>query len=140
MKNTAFKILTVVLSLALLTGVAHAATFADLKKAATEARETLVTLLKEPSKRGEDQQKLVRDTANKVDELLKGMKAPAGKEAKFEEMVKAWNDFHTTRKNELVPAILAGKQEEAEKIATGMQKERIQKVFRLCDELGGADL
>ncbi|MCC6933745.1 MAG: hypothetical protein IT292_10940 [Deltaproteobacteria bacterium] len=97
-------------------------------------------MLKDPSKRGADQQKLLADTANKVDQMLATMKAAPEQETKFSELKEAWAAFHKTRKEELVPAIVAGKQEEAEKLGTGIQKERIQKVFKLCDELAGSDL
>ena len=114
---------------------AYAGEFGDLKMKATEARESLVTMLKNKDKRGPDQQKLVKDTADAVSAALAKMKAPAGKEGRFKEMVDAWNAFKQTRENELVPAILAGKQEEADKIATGIQRERLKKVFDACDEL-----
>lgn len=115
--------------------VCFANDFGTLKQAVTAARESLVTMLMSPAKRGADQQKLVADTANKVDELLHGMKAPAGKEAQFAELKEAWSAFHATRKAELVPAIVAGKQAEAEKIAAGVQKQRLKKVFDICDAL-----
>jgi len=119
----------------LLSSSLFAGEFADLRKLVMEARDSLVTLVKHKDKRGPDQQKLVKDTANAVSAKIATMKAPAGKEAEFTEMSKNWADFKKTREEELVPLILAGKQEEGEKIAMGIQKVRLNKVLSLCDEL-----
>lgn len=116
---------------------AHANEFTDLRAQLSAARESLVTLLVNKDKRGADQQKLVKDTADAVSAHLAKMKAPAGKEAQFKELVETWNAFKKTREVELVPAILAGKDDEAKKLAGGIQKERITKCQQLVGELGG---
>lgn len=115
---------------------ATAGEFGDLKAKIGESRDSLVTMLKNKDKRGPDQQKLVKDTADAVSAMLGKMKAPAGKETKFKELVDTWNAFKKTREDELVPMILGGKQDEAEKLAGGVQKERFQKIMGLVDELG----
>jgi len=109
--------------------------FSDLHKTVMDARDSLVTLVKHKDKRGADQQKLVKDTANAVSAKIATMKAPAGKEKEFTEMSKNWADFKKTREEELVPLILAGKEEEGKKIAMGIQKVRLKKVLELCDIL-----
>lgn len=114
---------------------AHAGQFGDLKKRIGDARDSLVTMVKNKDKRGADQQKLVKDTADAVSTGLAGMKAPAGKEAQFKELVDTWAAFKKTREDEVVPLLLSGKQEEAEKLAGGVQKERFMKINALCDEL-----
>lgn len=116
---------------------AHANEFTDLRAQLSAARESLVTLLVNKDKRGADQQKIVKDTADAVSAHLAKMKAPAGKEAQFKELVENWNAFKKTRETELVPAILAGKDDEAKKLAGGIQKERITKCQQLVGELGG---
>ena len=116
---------------------AHANEFADLRAKFSAARESLVTMLVNKEKRGADHQKVVKDTADAVSAHLAKLKAPAGKEAQFKEMVEAWNAFKKTRETELVPAILAGKEDEAKKIAGGIQKERITKCQQLVGEFGG---
>ncbi|MBI3583317.1 MAG: hypothetical protein HY096_05115 [Nitrospinae bacterium] len=113
----------------------YAGEFGDLKKKANEARDSLLSMLKNKDKRGADQQKLVKDTADAVSAQLTKMKAPAGKEGKFKELVDTWNAFKKTREDELVPLILSGKQEDAEKLAGGVQKGRMKKVMDICDEL-----
>lgn len=111
--------------------------FTDLRSQLSAARESLVTLMVNKDKRGADQQKLVKSTADAVSAALAKIKAPAGKEAQFKELVETWNAFKKTREVELVPAILAGKDDEAKKLAGGIQKERITKCQQLVGELGG---
>lgn len=116
---------------------AHANEWADLRVQLSSARESLVTMLTNKDKRGADHQKIVKDTADAVSAHLAKLKAPAGKEAAFKELVDNWNAFKKTRETELVPAILAGKEDEARKLAGGVQKERITKCQQAVGELGG---
>ncbi|MEI8170733.1 MAG: hypothetical protein WCG50_13725 [Rhodoferax sp.] len=117
--------------------LAHANEFTDLRTELSAARESLVTMMTNKDKRGADQQKIVKATADAVSAHLAKMKAPAGKEAQFKELNEAWNAFKKTREVDLVPAILAGKDDEARKIAGGIQKERITKCQQLVGDLGG---
>ncbi|KJR44020.1 hypothetical protein MCHI_000082 [Candidatus Magnetoovum chiemensis] len=114
---------------------ASAGEFADLSKKVTDARDALVTFLNDKDKRGEDQQKLVKDTADAVSAALSSMKAPAGKEAQFKELADTWNAFKKTREEEIVPLTLQGKDEEAKTISGSAQKERFGKIIALCAEL-----
>ncbi len=116
---------------------AHAQDFKDLRGKMTTARETLVAMATDKSKRGADQQKVVKDTAEAVSALLSKLKAPAGKEAQFKDLGETWGAFKKTRETELVPLILAGKDDEALKLAGGIQKERFNKCLSLVGELGG---
>jgi hypothetical protein len=116
---------------------AHANDFATLRTELSAARESLVTMLTNKDKRGADHQKVVKDTADAVSAHLAKLKAPAGKEAQFKELVDQWTAFKKTRETELVPAILAGKDDEARKLAGGVQKERITKCQQAVGELGG---
>ena len=115
---------------------ASAGDFDDLRTEMTAARESLVTFTLNKDKRGADQQKIVKETADKVSAHLAKMKAPAGKEAQFKELVDTWAAFKKTRETELVPAVLAGKDDEAKKLVTGIQKERYTKCQQLLGELG----
>ncbi|MBQ1764648.1 MAG: hypothetical protein IIZ92_17370 [Aquincola sp.] len=116
---------------------AHANEFSELRGQLSAARESLVTMLTNKDKRGADQQKLVKDTADAVSARLAKMKAPAGKEAQFKELNDTWAAFKKTRENDLVPAILAGRDDEARKLAGGIQRERITRCQELVSELGG---
>jgi hypothetical protein len=117
--------------------LARANEFEDVRAKMSAARESLVTMVVNKDKRGADQQKVVKDTADAVSAALAKVKAPTGKEAQFKELVETWNAFKKTRETELVPAILAGKEDDAKKLAGGIQKERITKCQQLLGELGG---
>jgi hypothetical protein len=117
--------------------LAQANEFADLRGKLSAARESLVTMLVNKDKRGADHQKVVKDTADAVSAHLAKLKAPAGKEQQLKELTETWNAFKKTREVELVPAILAGKEDEAKKLAGGIQKDRITKCQQLVGELGG---
>ena len=116
---------------------AQAQDFKELRSKMMTARETLVAMATDKTKRGPEQQKIVKDTADAVSALLGQMKAPIGQEAKFKEMADTWAAFKKTRETALVPLILAGKDEEALKLAGGIQKERIGKCLSLVGQLGG---
>ena len=129
--------LLVALVAALSSTLAAANEFSDLRGKLSAARESLVTMLVNKEKRGADHQKVVKDTADAVSAHLAKLKAPAGKQTQFKELVDNWNAFKKTREADLVPAILAGKEDEAKKIAGGIQKDRITKCQQLVGELGG---
>ena len=62
-------------------------------------------------------------------------KLPAKSE--FTELVAIWTAFKKTRETELIPAVLAGKEEKARKLLVGIQQERIAKCQQLVSDLGG---
>lgn len=101
----------------------------------TEARMSLLNMMRHKDKRGPAEQKLVKDTADAVSIQLADMKAPAGKEAQFKELVDTWKAFKETREKEVVPAILGGNDEEARTITFGIQQERLQKCVFLAGQL-----
>ena len=136
--NHLFIAFAIFAAMVILTGItpsANASDFGDLKIKMETARESLVNMMLHADKRGPDQQKLVKDTADAVSEQLGKIKAPAGKEAQFKELVATWSAFKETREKELVPAILKGDDAEAKKIAGGIQKERIARCKELADQL-----
>lgn len=114
---------------------AFAGQFSDLKVKIEEARKTLVTMVQQKDKRGPDQQKVVKETAEAVSAALSSIKAPAGKESQFSDLVSTWNAFKKTREEDIVPMLLANKEAEAKKLATGIQQERLKKLLVLCDAL-----
>lgn len=114
---------------------ANAGEFDDFRAKLSPARESLLAMLLDARRRGAEQQKLVKDSADAVSAQLEKMKAPAGKAAKFNELVETWRAFKETREKDLVPAILKGKEDEAKKISYGIQNERIKKLLSLAKEL-----
>jgi hypothetical protein len=137
MVKTSMNKLLSMLAMVFFATVSVAGEFDDLRTEMTAARESLVTLVVNKDKRGAEQQKVVKDTADKVSAHLAKMKAPAGKEAQFKELVDTWAAFKKTRETELVPAVLAGKDDDAKKLVNGIQKERYTKCQQLLGELGG---
>ena len=115
---------------------ASAGEYGDLRTEMSAARESLIGLMLHADKRGPAEQKKVKETADAVSAHLAKMKAPAGKEAQFKELVETWKAFKETREKELVPAILKGNDAKAKEIAGGIQKERITKCQSLISELG----
>ena len=105
--------------------------YSVLKEEIATARKALVTLVLHRDKRGPDQQKLVKDTADAVSAHLAKLKAPVGKGPEFKELNETWAAFKATREKELVPAILAGEREKADKIGTGIQKTRLDRMYAL---------
>lgn len=115
---------------------AEASEFGDLQNKLNTARETLTTMIQNPNKRGPDQQKLVKESADAVSAALAKIKVPADKEPRFKKLVETWGAFKKTREEQLVPLLVSGKQDEAVKIASGVQAERYGKMITLCEELG----
>ena len=114
---------------------ANASEFSDLSAKVSAARTSLIALMLHADQRGAAQQKEVKDTADAVSAAIAKMKAPAGKEAQFKVMSENWAAFKKTREEELVPLILKGKDEEAKKLAGGVQKERLMKVKDMITEM-----
>ena len=113
----------------------QAGPFVQLKEEIVTARKELVTMVLYRDKRGPEQQKKVKETAEAVSTRLAKLKAPAGKEAEFKELATTWDAFRATREKELVPAILANQKERYEKIGAGIQKERLDRMYALIDVL-----
>lgn len=114
---------------------ANTGEYAELRTRISDARTSLLLMMTHKDKRGAEQQKLVKDTADVVSIQLAEMKAPAGKETQFRELVATWSAFKETREKELVPALLRGDDDEAKKISYGIQKERVTKCMELSREL-----
>jgi len=126
--------LFVITALSLLVSSANAGEFEELGKKMSAARSSYTTMKSHKDQRGADQQQLVKNTADAVSAQLAKMKAPAGKEAQFKELVETWKAFKETRERELVPALLEGNDEAAKKF-TDIQRERITRCLILSGEL-----
>ena len=115
--------------------VRRLADFAEIKNAIIRSRRSLIVMIKDTGKRDTHWQKMAHDSAQAVTELLANASAPSGMARQFRELVSTWEAFRSTRENELIPALLKGRESQAKAIAEGMQKERLDTVLRLCDEL-----
>ena len=123
-----------VVSMFAFVNTAFSSSSAEVKTALFAARETLFTMLKNADKRGPEQQKQVKETADKVTKLINELTV-TGKDAQISEMKKIWADFTKVRDEKVVPYILSGKMQEAESLANGEQKTKFMNVLKLCDEI-----
>lgn len=138
MKGNALRNLSAIFPIvALLTmmSTANAGEYAEFRSKLSAARSSLVTIITNKNQRGVEQQQLVKDTADAVSAQLAKMKAPAGKDAQFKELVETWTAFKDTRENKLVPAILKGDEDIVKELVFGIQKERLAKCLSLTKEL-----
>ncbi|MEO5378957.1 MAG: hypothetical protein H7832_14420 [Magnetococcus sp. DMHC-6] len=113
-------------------GSAFAGPTGDAIKAGLgEARENLMGLIaaSDPATQAQKQEGIKMATA-KVNEAIASSSDPAIAE-KVAEFKKIWTDFTTTRDTEIIPDVLAGKKEEAKKLAEGVQAERLKKMKEL---------
>jgi len=114
---------------------ASAGEFATLKDEIVTARQALVTMVLYRDKRGPEQQRTVKATADAVSAHLAKLKAPEGKATEFKELRSTWDAFKQTREKELVPAILGNEREKYELIGAGIQKQRLDRMYALLATL-----
>lgn len=92
-----------------------------------EARGALVSMIDAKDRAAQDSLKAkVGQASAKLDGVLAGMTGADAKTAA--EFKTVWEQFKTTRDNEIIPAVYAGKADEAKKLATGVQAERLGKM------------
>ncbi len=129
---------------ALLLGAASftwAASAVDVGDALMEARANLVAMLGSTDKAAQDElHAKITAASAKVDEAVAAILAdkatPADTATKLKEFDTVWAAFKTTRENEIVPAIYAGKIEEAKAVAKGIQADRIKQMKGVLTGLG----
>ncbi|MBF0435980.1 MAG: hypothetical protein HQL77_11490 [Magnetococcales bacterium] len=109
-----------------------ASPLADAIKAGMgEAREGVLGLLAAPDSAAQaDKLAVVKSGTAKVEAALAG--ADAAKVAEFKAV---WTEFKNTRDTKLIPAIQAGKKDEAKALAEGIQAERIGKMKAMLEAL-----
>ncbi|QTR46362.1 MCP four helix bundle domain-containing protein [Thiothrix litoralis] len=132
---------TLVVSL-LFTQVAQAAVDADaIKTSLMAARENLVAMIAAPDAADQDkyQEEITKATKGVDDGVAAAL---ADKETLPEEVTKleafntVWGDFKKTRDDEIIPAVKAGKVEDAKQLATTIQAERMKEMKGTLTELG----
>ncbi len=114
---------------------ASAGDFLVLRQDIAGARQALVGMLLYRERRGPEQQVLVKASADAVSARFAMLKAPTGRQREFAELKSTWEAFKRTRETELVPAILANDREKYERVAAGIQKERLERMYALIDLL-----
>ena len=124
--------------LVFVSGSAFAASPAEVKSGIIAVRDSLLTMLKDASKRTPEQRALVKSSADKVSSMINELNVTPDKADKLSEMKKNWEEFSKVRVEKVVPKITSGTPEdlkEAEALANGEQKERLMKIMKICDEL-----
>jgi hypothetical protein len=100
----------------------------DACAALVDARGTLYSMISAKDKSAQDALNAkVQAASAKLDSALAGM---TGAQAKVAADFKAvWDQFKATRENEIIPAIYKGNADDAKKIASGIQSERLSKMW-----------
>jgi len=123
--------LTTVLGLGLaLVPAAWADPASDACAALADARSALYSMINAKDKSAQVALNAkVQAASAKLDSVLAGM---TGAETKAAADFKAvWDQFKTTRDNEIIPAIYKGNFGEAKKVADGIQHERLSKMWSI---------
>jgi hypothetical protein len=96
--------------------------------ALVEARSALYSMMEAKDKPAQDQfNAKVQAASAKLESVLAGM---SGADAKVAADFKAvWDEFKTTRENEIIPAISKGNASDAKKLADGIQADRLSKMW-----------
>ncbi len=108
--------------------VARADSASNVCAALANARTALYSMLNAKDKSTQDALNAkVQEASTKLESALAGM---TGADAKAAADFKAlWDQFKTTRDNQIIPAIYNGNADEAKKIADGIQSERLSKMW-----------
>ncbi len=102
-----------------------------------EGRTALLSMLDEKDKNKQLQlHTTIKNVTAEINKLIPGLKGQIPDD-KVTMLHEAWVVFRDGRDNNVIPALLAGRVEEAKSVATGIQKERFQKVNAIVDELMG---
>jgi hypothetical protein len=108
--------------------VARADSASDACAALASARTALYSMITAKDKSAQDALNAkVQEASTKLESVLAGM---TGADAKAAADFKAlWDQFKTTRDNQIIPAIYKGNADEAKKLADGIQSERLSKMW-----------
>ena len=122
----------------------QAASVCDVKMGLQNARENLVAMLDAADKAAQEELKKKVDEASTsletaVEAMLSDANTSEDNKGKLNKFKETWTAFKETRETEIVPAIYAGKKEEAKALVTGVQAERMTTMKDLLKELGGDD-
>jgi len=114
---------------------AQAGQFHDAREKLLAVRTSMIDLLMHKETRLPAQWKAADEKSVDAKKAVAALKAPAGKEAPFNEMKTLATAFLDTRDKELRVALVAGNEAEAKRLLTVVQKERFVKITELSDLL-----
>jgi hypothetical protein len=96
--------------------------------ALVETRSALWSMMDAKDKSAQDTLNAkVQAVSTKLDSVLAGMTGADAKVAADFKVV--WDQFKATRENEIIPAIYAGRANDAKKLAAGVQADRLSKMW-----------
>ena len=102
----------------------------DACAALVDARSALYSMMNAKDKSAQDTLNAkVQAASTKLDSVLAGMTDAHAKVAGDFKAV--WDQFKATRENEIIPAVYKGNADDAKKIASGIQSERLSKMWRI---------
>ena len=120
---------------------ANSADVDDVANALNDARANLLQMISATDPAAQKNLKAKVDAASNVldaalETLLSDKAMPVDKVEQLKIFKDNWEAFKTTRENEIIPAVLAGKVDVAKAIAKGVQAERMQKMKAALVVLG----
>lgn len=121
--------------LSLFSFTAQAGQFGEMREKIMVVRTSMIDLLMHKDARGPQQWTAADEKSAIAKTALTALKAPAGKEAKFDELKAVVTAFLNTRDKELRDALVAGNDAEAKRILTVVQKERFIQITALTEAL-----
>ena len=108
--------------------VAWADSASDACAALANARTALYSMISAKDKSAQDALNAkVQEASAKLESVLASMTGATAKAAA--DFKALWDQFKTTRDNQIIPAIYKGNADEAKKIADGIQSERLSKMW-----------
>lgn len=128
-----------IIGLLLCSSISLAASPADgIKSALVTAREKLLAMLEAPDAASLDKLQVeITKASQAVDAGIKSaLSDKSAPQDKYKELKALWEQFRKTRDSELIPALRAGKKDEAKAIAKGVQAERYGKMQAMLTALG----
>lgn len=126
---------TTIALLSLQSFAVQAGQFGDFREKMLALRTAMVDLMVNKDARGPAQWKAADEKSAAARAALATLKAPAGKEAQFAELKTVSTAMLDTRDKELSEALKAGKDDEAKRLLSTVQKDRFVKVTALTDAL-----
>lgn len=108
----------------------------SMKTALMAARTHLVAMIDAAEADQAKEEEGVTKATKELDDAITAASADKDKAEKVKEFQTVWEEFKKTRDEEIIPAIKAGKKDDAKALAKGVQAERMAKMKTILVELG----
>jgi hypothetical protein len=135
--NRLYVLLLVSISFFVATSTAFAGKVEDIQTKLNQSRQQTMAMLSETDKTVlEMRYEEALASSKEVDASLRNALADLSLQAQhasFEEFKQVWDTFKTTRDQEIVPLLMAGKQEQARALAQSAQLDRFKRMNVLLD-------